>query len=170
MRLMLRHGKYRASGRSKPASEFLWKAALDDRFPPINGPVDVNNHVSLASGLPGTIFDTDLSGERLILRRGRPGERYVFNHAGQDIDLQDLLLLARATPGAPEGGEPCGNPVKDAMITKIHPGTTRVVAVLYAPRDEPPANLERWAAEFARLLADWCQARETGYRVVTPAT
>lgn len=168
VRALLRHGKYRASGRSKPASEFLLKAALEDRFPPINPPVDVNNFVSLASGLPGTIFDLDRSGETLVLRRGRPGERYVFNTAGQDIDLEDLLLLARPTAEAPEEGEPCGNPVKDSMATKVASDTRRLVAVLYAPRDEPPEALRGWAAEYARLLSLWCGARETGYRLVEP--
>jgi DNA/RNA-binding domain of Phe-tRNA-synthetase-like protein len=165
---MLRHGKYRASGRAKPASEFLLKAALDGRFPPINPAVDANNHVSLSSGLPGTIFDMARSGETLILRRGMPGERYVFNQAGQEIELEDLLLLARPTPEAPDLGEPCGNPVKDSMGTKIHEGTRRVVAVLYAPRDEPQESLGSWASEFARLLASWCGATETGWQVVEP--
>jgi DNA/RNA-binding domain of Phe-tRNA-synthetase-like protein len=168
VRGLLRHGKYRASGRSKPASEFLLRAAEEDRFPPINPPVDVNNFVSLASGLPGTIFDLDRSGETLVLRRGRPGESYVFNTTGQSIDLEDLLLLARPTTEATEWGEPCGNPVKDRMDTKVSRGTTRLVAVLYAPREEPRETLLSWAAEYARLLSLWCGARETGHRLVEP--
>jgi len=43
VRRMLRYGKYHASGRGKPASEFLLRAALSDQFPLVNGPVDVNN-------------------------------------------------------------------------------------------------------------------------------
>ena len=54
VRAMLRHGKYKPSGRGKPASEFLLRAALDDAFPRINGPVDANNIVSLESGFPGS--------------------------------------------------------------------------------------------------------------------
>ncbi len=167
VRDLLRHGKYKPSGRSKPASEFLLKAAQKGQFPAINPPVDCNNYVSLASGLPGTIFDTDLSGERLILRWGRPAERYVFNVSGQEIDLQDLLLLARETPEAPEIGIPCGNPVKDSMDTKIRPDqTSRVVAVLYAPADEPREQLERWAREFEQRLRQWCGAVETGVELI----
>lgn len=173
VRDLLRHGTYKPSGRSKPASEFLLKAARTGRFPPINPPVDVNNYVSLASGLPGSIFDTDRSGDHLILRRGRPGERYVFNPSGQEIDLADLLLLARAGnappgegPEDPPAGEPCGNPVKDAMITKIQESTTRVVAVLYAPADEPVASLAGWAERYADLLRSWCSAAETGVQIL----
>jgi hypothetical protein len=164
VRKMLRYGKYHASGRGKPASEFLLRAALDGSFPLVNGPVDVNNAISLASGLPGTIFDADLSGTHLLLRRGRPEESYVFNRSGQTIDLQDLLLLCRRVG---EGWESCGNPVKDAMSTKIHPETKRVIAVLYAPMDEPVSSVEGWAARYADLLKTHCEAEAVGFKVIT---
>jgi DNA/RNA-binding domain of Phe-tRNA-synthetase-like protein len=164
VRKMLRHGKYHASGRGKPASEFLLRAALAGSFPLVNGPVDVNNTISLASGLPGTIFDTDLSGTHLLLRRGRPEESYVFNRSEQTIDLQDLLLVCRRVG---EGWEPCGNPVKDAMSTKIHPETKRVIAVLYAPMNEPISSLEGWAARYADLLKTHCEAEAVGFKVIT---
>jgi DNA/RNA-binding domain of Phe-tRNA-synthetase-like protein len=164
VRKMLRHGKYHASGRGKPASEFLLRAALAGSFPLVNGPVDVNNAISLASGLPGTIFDTDLSGTHLLLRRGRPEESYAFNRSGQTIDLQDLLLVCRRVG---ETWEPCGNPVKDAMSTKINPETKRVIAVLYAPMDEPISSLEGLAARYADLLKAHCEAEEVGFKVLT---
>lgn len=160
VRQMLRHGKYKPSGRSKPASEFLLKAAVTGRFPAINSAVDANNAISLESGLPGSIFDTALSGERLLLRWGQAGERYVFNPTGQEIDLTDLLLVAREDDGP---SVPCGNPVKDSMATKIQPDTRRLVAVLYAPADEPAERLEEWARRYAGLLTDWCGAASVGY-------
>lgn len=169
VRDMLRFGKYKPSGRSKPASEFLLKAAHKDAFPAINPPVDCNNYISLASGLPGSIFDTELTGGRLILRRGVPGERYVFNASGQEIDLQDLLLLAREDGAAPGLGVPCGNPVKDSVATKIRPDVTaRVVAVLYAPVGYPVGDLEFWAHRYAELLVNWCGATDTGVTVLAP--
>jgi len=162
VRGMLRHGKYKPSGRSKPASEFLLRAALSNTFPLVNGPVDANNVVSLESGLPGSIFDAALSGQRLLLRRGTPGESYVFNPSGQSIDLQDLLLVCRLAEGA---WEPCGNPVKDSMATKIRPETRDVVAVVYAPADEPREVIVRWADRYSQLLKSLCGAKCVGHRV-----
>jgi len=165
VRKMLRYGKYHASGRGKPASEFLLRAALNDHFPLVNGPVDVNNAISLASGLPGSIFDADIAGIHLLIRRGVPGEAYVFNHSGQTIDLLDLLLVCRRTDA---GWEPCGNPVKDAMTTKIHEQTTNTIAVLYAPANEARGNLARWAESYAELLSSHCKAQTAGYRIIEP--
>lgn len=160
VRNMLRFGKYRPSGRGKPASEFLLRAAVERAFPLINGPVDVNNAISLESGFPGSLFDGEVSGRSLLLRRGRAGEAYVFNPSGQTIDLEDLLLVCRETDS---GWEPCGNPVKDSMKTKICETTRVVVAVLYSPPDEPIGQVETWASRYAELLAGHCEAEETGF-------
>ncbi len=163
VRNMLRHGRYKPTGRGKPASEFLLRAALGGEFPHVNAPVDVNNWVSLESGFPGSIFDVALSGRRLLLRRGRPGEAYVFNPSGQVLELEDLLLVCRKTE---HGWEPCGSPIKDAMITKLSAHTRDVIAILYAPNDEPPESVERWASRFAERLGEQCSAQRTGYRVL----
>jgi len=165
VRKILRCGKYKPSGRGKPASEFLLRAALSESFPLVNGPVDVNNAISLESGFPGSIFDADLSGRELLIRRGFPDEEYVFNPSGQTIDLEDLLLVCRKTD---DGWEACGNPVKDAMITKISAETTNVIAVLYVPMDEPIASVENWAKRYAALLAKHCGASDSGYQVISP--
>ena len=159
---MLRFGAYKPSGRSKPSSEYLLASALEDRFPLVNGPVDVNNAISLQWGYPASIFDMELCGTRLMLRRGTAGENYVFNLSGQIIDLKDLLCVCRA-----EGSFwlPCGNPVKDAMATKIRESTRNVAAVLYAPASEECAELEAAAGRFATLLSTECGAAQTGWTI-----
>jgi DNA/RNA-binding domain of Phe-tRNA-synthetase-like protein len=157
---MLRYGKYKPSGRSKPASEFLLQAATANTFPVINAPVDINNAISLESGFPASIMDLDLCGDVLRLRRGRPGESYVFNPAGQSIDLEDLLVVAKAANGA---DEPCANPVKDSMTTKVSSATRRLAAILYAPSDEPREMVTKWAERFAHMLREHCQAKECSY-------
>ena len=81
VRKMIRYGRYRPSGRARPSSEFLLKMALAGDFPAVNMPVDVNNAVSLATGYPASVFDLDLTGPELLLRRGLEGESYVFNRA-----------------------------------------------------------------------------------------
>jgi len=162
VRNMLRHGKYKPSGRGKPASEYLLQAALAGDFPLVNPPVDVNNAISLESGLPGSIFDADLSGCDLLLRWGVPEESYIFNPTGQSIDLEDLLVICRRIAGA---WIPCGNPVKDSMSTKTRSETRNVVAVLYSPTDEPIPALESRGARFAELLESHCGASSAGYLV-----
>jgi DNA/RNA-binding domain of Phe-tRNA-synthetase-like protein len=165
VRNILRHGKYKPTGRSKPASEFLLRAALGESFPLVNGPVDVNNAISLQSGFPGSIFDTDLTGKQLLIRRGFPDEEYVFNPSGQTIDLEDLLLVCRKTEDA---WEACGNPVKDAMTTKISTNTENVIAVLYVPIDEPTPSVEKWARRYEALLAEHCGAANSGCQIIAP--
>jgi DNA/RNA-binding domain of Phe-tRNA-synthetase-like protein len=131
VRKMLRFGHYKPTGRAKPASEYLLAVAREDRFPSIHNLVDINNLVSLESFLPISILDIDRAGtHRFVARRGRDGESYAFNDAGQVIDLVDLLLLARLPEDVP-----CANPVKDSMATKVTPQTTQALAVIYAPRD-----------------------------------
>jgi len=162
VRQMLRHGRYRPSGRGKPASEFLLRAAIDGQFPHISAPVDVNNAISLASGYPGSIFDASRSGKELLVRRGAAGESYVFNASGQTIDLTDLLLVCRRVDGE---WVPCGNPVKDSQETKIQAETRHVLGVLYIPSGEPPEQVESWGERFESLLATHCGAKTSGWTV-----
>jgi DNA/RNA-binding domain of Phe-tRNA-synthetase-like protein len=159
VRGMLRYGKYKPAGRSKPSSEYLLAAALEGSFPLVSCPVDVNNAVSLECGYPASIFDLALCGPELLLRRGAAGESYVFNPSDQSIDLEDLVCVCRR---AGQGWEPCGNPVKDAMATKVNAGTRDVAAVIYAPPGDRPA-LEAAAARYAGLLASACGARDSGW-------
>jgi DNA/RNA-binding domain of Phe-tRNA-synthetase-like protein len=161
VRNMLRYGSFKPAGRSKPASEYLLAAAADG-FPLVNGPVDVNNAVSLQWGYPASIFDATLSGWDLMLRRGLPGERYIFNPSGQTIELEDLLCVCRKVDGV---WVPCGNAVKDSMATKTSPATTQVVAVICVPVEEPPEDLRQAAKRFASLLASHCGATQTGFEL-----
>ncbi len=150
VRDLLRRFGYRPAGRGKPASEFLAGAAARGRFPRINNVVDANNLLSLATGLPATLLDLDRAapaGEPLEVRLGRPGERYVFNPAGQEIELGGLVVVARV------GGAALGNPVKDSMATKIRQDTRRVLGVVYSSRRLHRAEeLRAVADEYGELL------------------
>jgi DNA/RNA-binding domain of Phe-tRNA-synthetase-like protein len=160
VRAMLRFRNYKPAGRSKPSSEYLLAVALQNDFPLVNGPVDVNNVASLKWGYPASIFDINLCGTELLLRRGLPGESYIFNPSGQSIDLEDLLCVCRKDG---ETWQPCGNPVKDAMATKIGEFTRGVAAVIYAPLADPKEDVESAAACFAALLHFQCGASESGW-------
>jgi len=93
VRGLLRRGGFKPSGRNKPASEYLAQAAREGRFPRINNLVDVNNLISLESGLPISLLDLAAVGERAEIRYGAPGEKYVFNSGGQEIELAGLICV-----------------------------------------------------------------------------
>lgn len=152
VRDLLRHGGFKPTGRSKPASEFLAQAAARGEFPRICNVVDVCNLLSLESGLPISVLDLDLADpehEGLVLRTGRDGEGYVFNAAGHTIDVAGLLCVAR------DGRGPVANPVKDSAETKIRPTTRHVLAVIYGTRTAGlGAAVAPLAARFAALLRE----------------
>src|SRR5213082_1640098 len=93
VRALLRHGGFKPTGRSKPASEYLLRAARDGGLASINPVVDVCNVVSLHSGLPISVVDLDRARPPLRVAIAPAGASYVFNAAGQTIDLVGLLCL-----------------------------------------------------------------------------
>jgi DNA/RNA-binding domain of Phe-tRNA-synthetase-like protein len=145
VRRLLRHGGFKPSGRSKPASEYLIRAVTDGALGPINPAVDVCNIVSLHSGLPITVVDLVKAKEPLRVGIAPAGASYVFNAAGQTIDLAGLLCLSDA-----EG--PCGNAVKDAQRTKTDGDTRRTFTVIWGT-NELPGHAEKAEAWYRELLA-----------------
>lgn len=145
VRDMLRTGGYKPTGRGKPASEYLVRAAGDGTLAPINAAVDACNAVSLHSGFPISVIDTDLGSEPFRIAIAGPGERYVFNRAGQEIDLEGLLCLFDA-----QG--PCGNAVKDAQRTKTHEGTKHTLSVVWGVASHA-VRLAEAVAWYRTLLA-----------------
>jgi DNA/RNA-binding domain of Phe-tRNA-synthetase-like protein len=164
VRDMLRHGRYKPAGRAKPSSEYLLAAAIAGEFPLVNGPVNANNAVSLEWGYPASVFDAAKTGRDLLLRRGGPDDRYVFNQSGQEIELEDLLCVWRRDGAG--GWEPCGNPVKDAMATKVFEDAREIVAVVYAPAKEGRERLDACALRFRELLEAECGAAEAGSAII----
>jgi DNA/RNA-binding domain of Phe-tRNA-synthetase-like protein len=120
VRQLLRHGGFKPTGRSKPASEYLLKAALSS----INLAVDACNAVSLHSGLPISVVDLDRAQGPFRVGIAPQGTKYVFNASGQEIDLGGLLCLFDA-----EG--PCANAVKDAQRTKTTAETRRTLSLVW---------------------------------------
>lgn len=161
VRDLFRHGKYKPTGRGKPASEYLFKVARDGRFPRINNLVDVNNLVSLETLIPISLVDLNRAGTaQFVLRHGRPDERFVFNSAGQVIDVQDLVVLARLP-----ADEAVANAVKDSMATKVDEHATDVLAVLYTP-NALEVEVAAAAARYAALLEAFGGAREAHHAVL----
>lgn len=147
IRKLLKFGKYKASGRGKPASEFLIQSIIEkDTFPFINNVVDINNFVSAKYCLPISIFDLSKVSFPLEIRRGREQESYIFNNAGHSIDLTDLLLIS-------DSKGPIGNPVKDQMETKTNDLTKDFLIIIYSSKSKTnPSELESAMNEFEELL------------------
>lgn len=124
VRDLLRHGGFKPTGRSKPSSEYLLRAAADGSLQPINAAVDLGNAVSLHSGLPISVVDLDALTPVLRVALAPAGARYVFNRSGQEIDVGGLPCLIDA-----EG--PCANAVKDAQRTKTGTDTTRTLVLVW---------------------------------------
>ncbi|MEM9998989.1 MAG: phenylalanine--tRNA ligase beta subunit-related protein [Bacteroidota bacterium] len=125
---LLRHGGYKPTGRGKPASEYLVRAAENGKLGSINAVVDACNVVSLHSGLPISVVDLDRATAPFRVGLAEEGARYVFNASGQTIDLSGLLCLF-------DGEGPCANGVKDSQRTKTHDGTRRTLSLVWGHRD-----------------------------------
>lgn len=130
VRDLLRHGGYKPTGRGKPASEYLLRAAGEGTLSSINAAVDACNVVSLHSGLPISVVDRELAREPLRIGVAAEGASYVFNASGQSIELAGLLCLFDA-----EG--PIANAVKDCQRTKTYAGTTKTLTVIWGTKALP---------------------------------
>ena len=164
VRALLRTGGFKPSGRSKPASEYLAQAAREDRFPFVNNLVDANNYVSLLSGLPISLLDQEAFAGEALLRFGQPGEKYVFNSANQEIDLNGLICACRAEPSP---GAPLGNPVKDSMEAKLKDTSKNVVGFLFSPASSiSTEELRKHTELLGALIKEFGGAKEIEVRLV----
>ncbi|MBY0522694.1 MAG: hypothetical protein K2R98_04825 [Gemmataceae bacterium] len=149
VRTLLRHGGFKPTGRSKPASEYLLKAVREHLLSPINLAVDVCNIVSYHSGLPISVVDLDRVRPPLRVRIAEVGTSYVFNASGQCIDLSGLLSLY-------DGEGPCANAVKDAQRTKTSAETRQTLSLIWGSVALPGRS--QAAEQWYRALLEQCGA------------
>jgi DNA/RNA-binding domain of Phe-tRNA-synthetase-like protein len=142
VRDLLRAGGYKPTGRGKPASEYLVRAASEGALGTINAAVDVCNAVSLHSGLPISVVDLARARSPFRIAVAPDGASYVFNASGQEIDLGGLLCLFD-----PDG--PCANAVRDAQRTKTQSETRETLSVIwgFAGGEARLAAAEHWYRE-----------------------
>lgn len=145
VRDLLRHGGFKPSGRSKPASEYLVKAAERGVMGSINPAVDCCNVASLWSGLPISVVDVNKGTGPWKIGLAEPDTIYVFNPSGQEINISGLISLFDA-----DG--PCGGPVKDSQRTKTHDGTTLTLSVIWGTR-ALPGRSESTAEWYTALMS-----------------
>lgn len=182
VRNVFRNGRYKPTGRGKPASEYLLRAASEDRFPRINTLVDVCNYLSMASLLPISIWDLDLAAVHagqaagdstaFQFRLGAVDESYIFNTGGQEIGLSDLIIGA-VMPGGTDptqaAGLPIVNAIKDSQATKTTAATRRVAAAIYAPiEDGPDMSLADVCNAFCDLLGATSSDSQCSKAILAP--
>lgn len=150
---MLRIGSYKPTGRGKPASEYLLRAAMEDSFPAINPVADINNYISLNRLIPISLWDLEkLKAESWLFRPGKENEEFCFNASGQTIGLVDLVTGFAIADGQEI---PVVTPVKDCQMTKTDDSTLNIAVALYYPADwkgEP--GLPIIIDEFSELLSE----------------
>jgi DNA/RNA-binding domain of Phe-tRNA-synthetase-like protein len=144
IRRLLRQGGFKPTGRSKPASEYLLKAAAEGRLGSINVAVDVCNAVSLHSGLAISVVDLERAHEPWRVGLATEGQSYVFNASGQTIDIAGLLCLF-------DGEGPCANAIKDALRTKTTPETRGTLSLIWSSL-ELPGRVDKAEAWYQELL------------------
>ncbi len=144
VRDLFRHAGYKPTGRGKPASEYLLKAAGQQKLGSINLAVDICNVVSLHSGLPISVVDAEKTTPPWKIGVAPAGSSYVFNPSGQTMDIGQLLCLFDA-----EG--PCANGVKDSQRTKTSDATRQTLTVIWGTTALPGRATEA-AAWYRQLL------------------
>ncbi len=159
IRRLLRFGKFKAAGRSKPAQEYLAGCvSRDGSLPIINGPVDLLNAVSLDFNLPISLLSLKKCSRRLHIARGQAGDSYIFNSVGQELDLTDLITIYDAST---QPHRPVGSPIKDSLAGKIESTDRDLVAIIYCPNSEPARHRCQQALE--RLEAGFQALSTTGF-------
>jgi DNA/RNA-binding domain of Phe-tRNA-synthetase-like protein len=144
VRQLLRHGGFKPTGRSKPASEYLLRAVGSGQLSSINLAVDACNVVSLHSGLPISVVDLERARQPFRVAVAPADSNYVFNSSGQTIDVAGLLCFFDA-----EG--PCANAVKDAQRTKTDGATRRTLSLIWGAV-ALPGRAEQTEAWYRALL------------------
>ena len=144
VRDLLRHGGFKPTGRSKPASEYLLRAAGEGVLGSINVLVDACNVVSLHSGLPISVVDLVRVEGVLSVGIAPEGSSYPFNAGGQVIDVGGLLCLC-------DQQGPCANAVKDAQRTKTTSETRQALVVVWGASSLWPRSAQA-AAWYHEIL------------------
>jgi DNA/RNA-binding domain of Phe-tRNA-synthetase-like protein len=159
VRVLLRKGGFKPSGRSKPAQEYLLRCLNEENFPRVNRAVDCLNIVSVRTGFPISLLKRDCFPEGAKVRFGQLGESYVFNSVGHELDLSGLICVC----GDDLRAKPVGTPVKDSLAGKINEETSDIVFFVYGlahdvgQRGAGQKEVDAAATDLHEALERWCR-------------
>ncbi len=139
----------------RPSSEaLLRRVRKGDTLPRINSLVDICNWCSLETQLPYGLYDLNrIEGEDIALRIGAAGEGYDGIRKDR-VNVEGRITLADA-------GGPFGNPTSDSARTMVTLDTTRVMFVIYCPREHASQALDRALTLTAGRMQQFTSAHET---------
>ncbi|MDX6750766.1 phenylalanine--tRNA ligase beta subunit-related protein [Geminicoccaceae bacterium 1502E] len=147
--------------RYRPAAEALRRRLAQGKdLWRVSNLVDLNNLVSLRSGLSIGTYDMARLSPPLCLRQGLAGESYAGIGRGP-LNLEGLPVLA-------DGNGPFGSPVSDSEPTRVSETTREALMVLFgfSGNGDGREVLEEATALAAEGLRAWCGAGEvTCWRV-----
>lgn len=154
---------YRAVGldptKTRPSSEALLRRIRKGHgLPRINNVVDVGNWCSAETQLPFGVYDVDRIVAPVAVRLGREGEEYAGIRK-EVVHVSHRITLADAT-GA------FGNPTSDSVRTMVTEATTRVLVVVYGPRQGGVAAVEGALALTADRLQRFAGGVERSRQVI----
>lgn len=154
---------YRAVGldptKTRPSSEALLRRIRKGQgFPRINGVVDVGNWCSAETQLPFGVYDFDRIVGPVEVRLGREGEEYAGIR-------KDVVHVSGRIALADQVGA-FGNPTSDSARTMVTGATTRVLVVVYGPRQGGPAPVDDALTLTSARLAEFAGGLEQGRRII----
>ena len=150
---------YRAIGldptKTRPSSEaLLRRVRRGDTLPRVNTIVDLCNWCSVETQLPFGLYDYDkIEGDAVSLRVGAAGEGYDGIRKDR-VNVDGRLTLADARG-------PFGNPTSDSARTMVTLETTRVLFVVYCPREHERQGLAGACDLTARRMLEFTGAAPT---------
>ncbi len=145
--------------KTRPSSEALLRRVLRGQgLYAVNNVVDTVNLASLRWLLPMGLYDLAALRGNLRLARGGSGDGY------SGIGKEHVSLADRPALYDDEG--PFGAPTSDSFRTRVHAGTTRILLVVFAPRDIHADMLPRCLADTRDLLVNLCGARPGSERLL----
>jgi len=137
--------------KTRPSSEALLRRVLKGQgLYGVNNVVDTVNLASLRWLLPMGLYDLAALRGNLRMARGRPGDGYA-GIGKEHVNLEDR-------PALHDDEGPFGAPTSDSFRTRVHAGTTRILLVVFAPRDIDPDILPRCVADTRQLIVSLCGA------------
>jgi len=139
----------------RPSSEaLLRRVRKGDPLPRVNSVVDICNWCSVETQLPFGLYDYDkIEGDAVSLRVGAAGEGYDGIRKDR-VNVDGRLTLADARG-------PFGNPTSDSARTMVTLETTRVLFVVYCPREHERQGLAGACDLTARRMLEFTGAAPT---------